>query len=80
MTLLRASREVVADDVRPDLGRVAQPTLVLLGARDALVPLEAGAVLLRELPDARVHVLERSGHVPMFDEPDELARRMLDFL
>jgi len=80
LTLLRASREVVADDVRADLARVAVPALVVLGARDTLVPLEAGAVLARELRDARVHVLGRSGHVPMFDEPDELARVILEFL
>jgi len=79
-TLVGASREVIGDGIRSDLGRVEAPTLVVLGARDTLVPLEAGAVLSRELRDARVVVLDRSGHVPMFDEPDELARTLLDFL
>ena len=79
-TMLRASRDVVAEDVRGDLSRVAAPTLAILGARDRLIPLEAGAVLARVAPDARVVVLDRAGHVPMFDDPESLAATVLDFL
>ena len=34
----------------------------------------------RELPAARLVVLESAGHVPMFDRPDAFNDVLLDFL
>jgi pimeloyl-ACP methyl ester carboxylesterase len=79
-TLVRSAWGVLGEDLTPDLARVEAPTLVILGARDRLIPLDVGARLRRELPDVRVVVLDRSGHVPMFDEPERVAEAVLDFV
>jgi len=79
-TLLRASFEVANADVRPDLRRVATPTLVLVGGRDPLVPPAVAEVVKSELPGTQVVVLEGAAHVPMFDRPHEFAEAVLDFL
>lgn len=47
------------------------PALLLWGRHDRVVPLEVGERLARELPNARLHVLERCGHLPPEELPDE---------
>ena len=79
-TLFRASLELAAADLRPDLRQVTTPTLVLVGGRDSLVPPAVAEIVRGELPAARVAVLERAAHVPMYDRPQEFARQVLDFL
>ncbi|MDI4239407.1 adenylate/guanylate cyclase domain-containing protein [Bradyrhizobium sp. Arg237L] len=51
-------RQNMMIDVRPVLPGVKVPTLVLHRARDALVPLENGQYLARNIPDARLIVYE----------------------
>jgi proline iminopeptidase len=64
------------------LQRVEQiecPVLILHGRHDP-VPLEASEALSRALPDARLVVLEHSGHVPYVEEPDALFGAIERFL
>ncbi|WP_217913392.1 alpha/beta fold hydrolase [Miltoncostaea marina] len=79
--LLRAAGEILARAGDPGL-EVAPPvpTLVVWGARDALVPIGGAGWVARALPGARVRVIAGAGHVPMLDRPDELNRELLDFL
>jgi len=79
-TLVRATLEVVADDVRADLRRVAAPTLVVCGGRDALVPASVGEIVRRERPLAELVVLEGAAHVPMLERPAECAEALVGFL
>jgi pimeloyl-[acyl-carrier protein] methyl ester esterase len=51
-------------DLRADLPRITQPTLILHGSADALVPVEAAQWLARALPSARLTILGGAGHVP----------------
>jgi proline iminopeptidase len=64
------------------LQRVEQvdcPVLILHGRHDP-IPLEASEALARALPDARLVVLEQSGHVPYVEEPETLFREIERFL
>ena len=64
------------------LQRVEQvdcPVLILHGRHDP-IPLEASEALARALPDARLVVLEHSGHVPYVEEPETLFREIERFL
>lgn len=63
-----------------DLRRVAAPTLVVCGARDALVPPSVGELVRREWPLAGLVVLERAAHVPMLERPAECADALVGFL
>jgi pimeloyl-ACP methyl ester carboxylesterase len=55
------------------------PALVACGAADALCPPEWHQKIAAALPDARLHVVERSGHMLPLERPDAL-REMLDEL
>jgi pimeloyl-ACP methyl ester carboxylesterase len=53
------------------------PTLILWGARDQLVDPALARRLAAVVPDARLHMLERVGHVAMLEAPEETARAVL---
>ena len=79
-TLLRATRDLLAKDVRGDLRRVLAPTLLIWGERDTLIPPSAGELMRAEIPDSRLFIMEGAGHNPMFDRPREFDRALLAFL
>jgi pimeloyl-ACP methyl ester carboxylesterase len=79
--LLSAAGELLALDGDPGLEREpAVPTLVIWGARDAIVPLGGADWLARELPGARLAVIPEAGHVPMLDRPAEFTAALRGFL
>ena len=79
-SILRGALYCTGQDLRPDLGAVEAPTLLLWGERDPLVPARLAEEWRRGLPDARLVLLPGSGHVPMFDASSALAGALLAFL
>lgn len=80
LRLLHVAADLLASDLRPALREVQAPTLVVWGSEDPLLPPTVGEVFAGELPDARLLVLPRSGHVPMVDASDELNAALVAFL
>lgn len=66
-------------DLRPSLGRITVPTLVVSGRADGLNPPEAGEELAALLPDARFHIYEHSGHMLAAEEFDRLVVEATEF-
>ncbi|MGY1752909.1 poly(3-hydroxyalkanoate) depolymerase [Blastococcus sp. SYSU D01042] len=63
----------------PFLGLIRQPTLVLAGDDDPIVPVVNARVMARLLPDARLHVYP-GGHVALVTEAPQLAPVVEAFL
>lgn len=63
-----------------DLERIAQPALVLWGDADGVFPAATGRRLAAALPNARLELMPRCGHVPPTERPIAFARRVLAFL
>lgn len=57
-------------DSRPDLPGYAVPTLVAVGAEDALTPPHLAEEMAALIPGARLAVIPRAGHLPSMEEPD----------
>jgi pimeloyl-ACP methyl ester carboxylesterase len=49
-------------DVTPELGRIAQPTLLIYGDEDLIAPVEVGRLLQRQLPNAQLEVIPGADH------------------
>lgn len=62
------------------LGRITAPTLVLHGSADTMTPLENARLLARSIPDAELSIVPGAGHAYLLEQPDESARRVLEFL
>ena len=63
----------------PWLSTLRQPTLVLMGRDDPLVPVVNGRVLAHLIPHARLEIID-DGHLFMVTRPKETAELIERFL
>ena len=68
------------ESVRRILREVQTPTLVLWGSRDRVIPLEHGAFMARQIPNARFAVVRGAGHMPFYEKPKQCNSIVLGFL
>lgn len=71
------------EKLRPYAGRLAAlavPTLVLWGEHDEYAPLSGAYRFGKEIPGARLVIVEGAGHFVWEDDPPRCAREMLGFL
>jgi len=62
------------------ISNIEQPTLVLWGDQDMLMPPEKADLFHRDLPNDTLVILENSGHVPMEENPERSLDAVKAFL
>ena len=67
-------------DLRPVLGKITCPVLVLAAGEDLVMPLDHARALAAAIPDARLEIVAGSGHVLVVEQPERFVRSCLDFL
>jgi pimeloyl-ACP methyl ester carboxylesterase len=67
-------------DSVPQLATIAVPALVVAGRHDQIVPAAESESIARAIPASRLVWCERSGHLPMIEEPDLLRGTLAHFL
>jgi pimeloyl-ACP methyl ester carboxylesterase len=55
-------------------GRITAPTLVITGRQDRLVDIRVAPAVAKLIPDSRLLVLDKVGHVAQMERPDLVAR------
>jgi pimeloyl-ACP methyl ester carboxylesterase len=81
--IIHTARQIVPNDLGDLSGRygeIRQPTLIIWCEHDRVVPLEIGARLAREMPNASFRVIPTCGHLPQEEEPRETMRAIRAFL
>jgi pimeloyl-ACP methyl ester carboxylesterase len=71
---------VTALDLQRTLPRLTEPTLLIWGSKDPLMPQEVRQTLREALPHAQVKVFEGLGHNPFWEQPEGCARVINAFL
>jgi 2-hydroxy-6-oxonona-2,4-dienedioate hydrolase len=56
------------------------PTLILWGEDDAITPLSMARAFHREIVGSRLQIIERCGHLPPLERPDEFVAAVTSFL
>jgi pimeloyl-ACP methyl ester carboxylesterase len=81
--LIQTAQKVIPADLAEVSARfktIAVPVLVLWGAEDHVVPLEVGRYFKRDIPDSRLVIFPRCGHIPQEEEPGGTIKIVADFL
>ncbi len=79
--LIAQNRAVMArPDLRPDLPRIACPTLVLCGEADGLTPPEVSREMAALIPGARIEIVPGAGHMLTLEQPARVAALLLRWL
>ena len=72
-----SDRLAAALDLRPLLGSVRAPTLVLSGAEDIAAPPSVGACTARTIPGARLTVIAAASHFAHYEKPGPITNALL---
>ncbi|HEX5983110.1 MAG TPA: alpha/beta hydrolase [Solirubrobacterales bacterium] len=67
-------------DTRERLTEIEIPTLVVWGLNDKVVPVEAALGYHRLIPQSRLEIFERTGHVPMLERPGRFNGLVEEFI
>ena len=78
-TFREAWHDAVLVDFASDLGRIAAPTLLVWGERDAFSPRSEQDALLAAIPGARLIVHEGAGHAFHWEDPERYAAELVAF-
>jgi len=62
------------------LDQITNPTLVIAGADDVLVPPQNAPYIADKIPKAQLVLYENSGHGLMFQYPDRFSGKVIEFL
>jgi 3-oxoadipate enol-lactonase len=68
---------IAAMDLRPHLGSVKAPTLVVSGAEDVAAPPSVGAYTARNIPGARLTVIQGASHFAHYEKPGPVTNALL---
>ena len=75
-----ALRACLEYDFRDRLPEIRQPTLIVWGERDSIIPVKDADEFERLIPDSRKVVMNDTGHIPMAERPATFNDLMMDFL
>jgi len=67
-------------DLRPIMGDVRAPTMIIWGSEDETIPVEMGLELLQGISGSSMRLVGGAGHVPLLDKPFETQALIREFL
>jgi len=80
-TLLLFNKEIFESfDLRPELGKITAPTLVVTGELDFITGPVCATEIAEEISDVKMEILPDSGHFIFVESPEAFRRAVLGFL
>ncbi len=76
----RMSYQQATSNIELVIKTIQQPTLILWGEKDYLIPVENAYRFQKDLPNDTLVILKNSGHVPMEENPNESLKAVKSFL
>jgi pimeloyl-ACP methyl ester carboxylesterase len=67
-------------DFRDRLPEIRQPTLIVWGEKDSIIPVKDANEFERLIPDSRKVVMKDTGHIAMAERPETFNELMMEFL
>tara|TARA_R110002073_G_scaffold92652_2_gene217084 strand:+ start:869 stop:1708 length:840 start_codon:yes stop_codon:yes gene_type:complete len=62
------------------LDKIESPTLIVWGAEDRVLPIDAGFILRKLIPNADMHIFSKCGHWAQWERADEFNALVEDFV
>lgn len=75
-----AMNAVAFYDVRPRLPEIQQPTFIIWGEDDPVVPHEHAEKIKKHVPNSQIYKVSTCGHIPMLEREQEVAGVVREFL
>lgn len=78
--LLKIARVTHDHNLEDELGNIVMPTLLVWGKNDVITPPRVAETFRDKIPNAVLRWIDRCGHAPMMERPDQFVDILHEFL
>lgn len=80
LQVVKIARSAQRHNMRDDVGKIESPTLLIWGLNDNITPPHVAHEFEKLLPNAELRFIDKCGHAPMMERPDEFNQILSDYL
>lgn len=80
LRLIKMARATKEETITEHLSSLKVPILLVWGKEDPITPPDVAEEFLEHLPHAELRFIDRCGHAPMIEHPEQFTQLMLEFL
>jgi pimeloyl-ACP methyl ester carboxylesterase len=78
--IIALAKSAIRNNLGEDINQIKQPTLLIWGNNDTITPPFVGREFHRLIPNSELHFIDKCGHAPMMEVPEEFNRILHKFL
>ncbi|MEP6793465.1 MAG: alpha/beta hydrolase [Saprospiraceae bacterium] len=78
--VIAIAKSAIRHNIGDRLPSIKRPVLLVWGKDDTITPAFVGEKFHELLPDSRLFLLDRCGHAPMMEHPEEFNKLLFEFL
>lgn len=78
--IIALAKSAIRNNLGEELNQIKQPTLLVWGHNDTITPPFVAREFNRLIPNSELHFIDKCGHAPMMEQPDEFNVVLEKFL
>ncbi|MEO6229986.1 MAG: alpha/beta hydrolase [Ferruginibacter sp.] len=78
--IIALAKSAIRNNLGEELNEIKQPTCLIWGNNDTITPPFVGKEFHRLIPNSELHFVDKCGHAPMMEVPEEFNRILATFL
>jgi 2-hydroxy-6-oxonona-2,4-dienedioate hydrolase len=78
--IIALAKSAIRNNLGEEVRQIQQPTLLIWGNNDAITPPFVGQEFHKLIPNSELHFIDKCGHAPMMERPEEFNTILLKFL
>ncbi|MEP7163479.1 MAG: alpha/beta hydrolase [Ferruginibacter sp.] len=78
--IIALAKSAIRNNLGEEISQVKQPTCLIWGNNDSITPPFVGKEFHRLIPNSELHFIDKCGHAPMMEVPDEFNKILEGFL
>jgi pimeloyl-ACP methyl ester carboxylesterase len=78
--IIALAKSAIRNNLGEELSQIKQPTLLIWGNNDTITPPFVGREFQRLIPNSELHFIDKCGHAPMMEVPEEFNVILHQFL
>jgi pimeloyl-ACP methyl ester carboxylesterase len=78
--ILALAKSAIRNNLGEELVQIKQPTLLVWGQQDTVTPPFVAEEFKKLIPNSELHFVDKCGHAPMMEQPEEFNRILETFL
>ncbi len=78
--VLATAKSAIRQNLAEEVSKIQAPTLLIWGNDDTITPPFVGEEFRKLIPNSKLILIDKCGHAPMMEQPEEFNRYLKEFL